>query len=303
MKRLFLMHGKNYNDQDPTGWYMSEKLDGGRAFWDPSSRGKYTDYSNDRGLPTGLWSRDGKIIAAPGWWLDKLPNMPLDGELYLGRRRFQETMSIVRCNIPDHRWENIKFCVFDMPTHMRQGIIEFKNKVKVVQKRKLYSFEREYPFYKIYDYLLKKLKEHDNLKLVKQITCKGYNHLDEFLEEVKSQSGEGIMLRDPKSFWEPYRTNTLLKIKPTEEAEVKVTGFFYGEGKYKDMMGSLEVEWEGKRFQVSGFTDEERKVEYGGVPFARGYCKFYFNIGQNIKIQYRELSDGGIPKEARYIRP
>jgi DNA ligase-1 len=28
------MHGLNYQGEDPTGWIMSEKLDGIRAYWD-----------------------------------------------------------------------------------------------------------------------------------------------------------------------------------------------------------------------------------------------------------------------------
>ena len=67
-------------DADVNGWWMSEKLDGVRAYWD----GKQ------------FFSRQGNRFYAPDWFLAGLPNMPLDGELWLGRKAFQRTVSIVR---------------------------------------------------------------------------------------------------------------------------------------------------------------------------------------------------------------
>ena len=54
---------------DPRGWWMSEKLDGVRAYWDGSK----------------LLSRLGNVLHAPDWYVACLPPMPLDGELWAGR--------------------------------------------------------------------------------------------------------------------------------------------------------------------------------------------------------------------------
>src|SRR5437879_2018744 len=54
---------------DPSGWLLSEKLDGVRAYWD----GKQ------------FFSRLGNLFHAPDWFLQGLPTVPLDGELWLGR--------------------------------------------------------------------------------------------------------------------------------------------------------------------------------------------------------------------------
>lgn len=51
---------------DPTGWWMSEKLDGIRAYWSGSA----------------LYSRQGNTFVAPDYWKNDLPNVPLDGELW-----------------------------------------------------------------------------------------------------------------------------------------------------------------------------------------------------------------------------
>src|SRR5207253_6739875 len=65
---------------DPTGWWLSEKLDGVRAYWDGRQ----------------FLSRLGNLFHAPEWFLAGLPGTPLDGELWLGRKKFQRAVSIVR---------------------------------------------------------------------------------------------------------------------------------------------------------------------------------------------------------------
>src|SRR5438132_7278393 len=66
--------------QDVQGWWLSEKLDGVRAYWD----GKQ------------FLSRLGNRYYAPAWFTAGLPAEALDGELWLARKAFQQTMSVVR---------------------------------------------------------------------------------------------------------------------------------------------------------------------------------------------------------------
>jgi len=89
-KKPTLVLLKEYHpDLEVTGWLLSEKLDGVRAYWD----GKQ------------LLSRNGNRFMAPEWFTKKLPPFELDGELWVGRDRFQETVSIVRRQTPDMRWQ------------------------------------------------------------------------------------------------------------------------------------------------------------------------------------------------------
>ena len=82
---LPLLLAENWTDgTDPTGWWMSEKLDGLRAYWDGE----------------GFVSRLGNRFAAPPWFVEHLPANTLDGELWLGRKLFQRATSIVR----SHTW-------------------------------------------------------------------------------------------------------------------------------------------------------------------------------------------------------
>jgi hypothetical protein len=86
-----LLLANKWEGKDVTGWWVSEKFDGMRAYWD----GKGT-----------LISRLGNKINAPEWFLKSLStNIDLDGELWKGRGLFQETTSIVRSFNSDHRLE------------------------------------------------------------------------------------------------------------------------------------------------------------------------------------------------------
>ena len=84
---------------DPTGWWMSEKLDGVRAYWDGKN----------------FISRLGNVFHAPDWFKDGLPKEPLDGELWMGRGNFQLLVGTVKRHIPNENWKRVEYVVFDAP--------------------------------------------------------------------------------------------------------------------------------------------------------------------------------------------
>jgi len=87
------------NDIDLKDWWMSEKLDGVRAWW----------------TGTQFLSRLGNVYHAPDWFVAGLPDVPLDGELWLDRKAFQRAVSIVRRQDKSDHWQQIKFVMFDAP--------------------------------------------------------------------------------------------------------------------------------------------------------------------------------------------
>ena len=78
---------------------MSEKLDGVRAWWDGEQ----------------FLSRQGNVYHAPAWFIAGLPKVPLDGELWLDRKAFQRTVSIVRRHDQSDIGERSAIVVFDAP--------------------------------------------------------------------------------------------------------------------------------------------------------------------------------------------
>lgn len=104
---------KIYKDQNITGWVMSEKLDGIRAYWNGKN----------------LISRGGKIIHAPKWFTQDYPPFEIDGELWSKRGDFENISSIVRDTNPSKRWREIKHYIFEVP-HAKGGLFERLSKVQ-----------------------------------------------------------------------------------------------------------------------------------------------------------------------------
>jgi DNA ligase-1 len=236
---------------DLSGWWMSEKLDGVRAYWD----GK------------GFISRLGNTFHAPDWFLDGLPNVPLDGELWIGRKAFQRTVGIVRRQDKSDLWKEVRFLIFDAPAV--DG--PFEDRLAFVRDRVV---QHRPPHAHVHEHGL----------------CTSLEHLREELARVEALGGEGLMMRKPQSRYEVGRSLTLLKIKSFRDGEARVIEHQKGAGRHKGRLGALLVELEdGTRFSVgTGFSDAEREA-----PPA---------IGAIITFRYQELSDAGVPRFPSFLR-
>jgi DNA ligase 1 len=247
-----LLAQKWEHDVDLTGWWMSEKLDGVRAYWDG----------------TKLVSRLGNTFWAPAWFLDALPrDMPLDGELFGGRKLFQRTVSIVRRqDASDTAWREIKYLVFDAPKHGGP----FEERLRAIEE-------------------LLAARSVEHVLAHPHETCRGVAHLREELARVESLGGEGLMMRKPGSRYETGRSSTLLKVKTFHDAEAVVARHLPGAGKHKGRLGALECDLpDGTRFSVgTGFSDAERNSP---PP-----------VGAVITFRYQELTSDGVPRFPSYI--
>jgi DNA ligase 1 len=236
----------------PTGWWMSEKLDGVRAYWDGEK----------------LISRLGNKFYAPEHFLSRLKQIkdPLDGELWMGRKLFQKTVSLVRRQKDE--WKDVYYLVFDAPA--------FNGTFEQRQDRLTKLFTTT-------------LKDSDTVFPVTQTVCAGVDHLKEYLAGITSNGGEGVMLRQPGSKYEAGRSRTLLKVKNFKDEEATVVAHLGGRGKHKGRLGAVEVELtNGKKFRIgTGFSDAER---FDPPP-----------IGSVITFRYQELTEGGIPRFPAYV--
>lgn len=233
---------------DPTGWWMSEKLDGVRALW------------KDKQFVT----RQGHAYLAPDWFTAGLPETSLDGELWIGRKQFQRTVSVVRRHDAGEHWREVRFVVFDAP-----GVDKpFEDRQKYVDKNvSTCEFALPHP----------------------HTTVKGIGHVKEELKRVESLGGEGLMLRKPGSRYEAGRSMTLLKVKSFFDDEATVVDYQKGKGRHKGRVGALVVKLEnGKQFEVgTGLSDADRESP---PP-----------VGAVIKFKYQELTEAGVPRFPSYI--
>lgn len=324
-----LAHDYKHEKHDVDGWFVSEKLDGVRCFWDggittgnPIRDVPWANTGNKNRLvprATGLWSRYGNVICAPDWFIESLPQgRLLDGELWLAHKCLEETRSIVSRHEPDGRWRAITYNLFDMPSHLefcKSGVFNnpnFKSSMKEedcfkyfgVKKSQLgcKTFAMTWPF-------LKRIKS-KYTRVIPQ-TKMSSTKLDAKLEEIVANDGEGLVMRRPYSFWVPHRSHHLLRYKPSLDAEAVVIGYNAGLGKHKGRLGSLRVRWNEQVFDLGGFTDEERRVNDRTL-FEREAGERIldpandlvpeFPLGSTVTFKYNGLTNGGDPREARYWR-
>lgn len=337
-RRELLQLANTYKDQDITGWYVSAKLDGCRAFSDGGlTRGLKTTSvpwaNTDKKvapIATGLWSRYGNVINAPDWFLDQLPPYPLDGELFAGRGKFQTTVSIIKRDVPDDRWKQIEYAVYGCPpinNVMQDGEIKNANFHKVIDQKECAMFiaaciESRCPGFLTLDETatfedeLLALRDLDSqvAYLHKQVKVSTSEEVDAMLDHELSLGGEGVIIRDPNAVWTPKRVKALLKLKPQNDDVAVLTGYTAGRetdkgSKHLGKIGALIVDYNGKRLELAGLTDEERELVEGseyarqhpGKDIVGGVAK-HFRIGQAIEFVYRELTQDSIPREARYKR-
>lgn len=354
-RREFLMLAKpSTGTEEIGGWYISEKLDGMRCFWDGGvTRGHTIDVipwanigKGTEAVSTGLWSRYGNVINAPEWFLNELPCCPLDGELYAGRGEFQRTMSVVRKKRPiDSEWEDISFEVFSSPCLdqvFRNGTIKnpnFKLDIDLEDCTEFYqemttsdyvhittdtgagaSFTNELLFLEPWldeanDRVVRLLAQQKLPEDNKQ----AWVVANKKAKEIVAMGGEGCILRSNVMPWTPKRVGYVLKMKPNSDAEATVTGGTSGRagvtGKMLGLMGNLTVLFGTVEFELSGFTDAERKIN---CPTLRAWAEknpgkqfpsnllsknaLQFELGSQITFLYRELSKAGVPKDARFLR-
>jgi DNA ligase len=235
----------------PALCFVSEKYDGVRAIWDGGT----------------LRHRSGRTVSAPASFLAALPPLPLDGELWLGRGRFDALSAIVRRVDPrESDWRQVRYMVFDMPV---------AGPSFAVRRERLLALAPQL---------------HAPVEIAPQWRGSDRAELERTLARTVSGGGEGLMLHAADAAYVAGRSDTLLKLKPHLDAEAVVVGHRAGTGKYVQRVGALEVESaEGRRFFIgSGLSDAARRD-----PPA---------VGTTVTYRYRDLTSSGLPRFATFLR-
>jgi DNA ligase-1 len=210
---------ETYDDDNVTGWMMSEKLDGIRGYWDGES----------------LYSKNGNKLHPPKWFTKNFPPFPLDGELWSKRDDFEFIQSIVLDSTPKDGWKNITYNVFEVP-NAKGDFIERLKKVK--------------EWFKTH--------KNPHVNIIEQIECVNEANLMEFLEKVVTLKGEGVIVKDPSQPYHTGRSPHILKVKKVYDMEGIVTGHnLRDNGTLKSLVVKLEngVIFN----LGGGFSDEQRE--------------------------------------------
>lgn len=238
---------------DPRDYLVSEKYDGVRAFWDGRR----------------LCSRSGRTLAAPAGFLTRLPaNTPLDGELWLGRGRFDVLSGLVRGERPDpDAWHAVRYMVFELP-------------------------DAPGPFHERAERLesLAAALGWPSLQAAPQRRVADRPALQRLLDLIVREGAEGLMLHRADAPYTTGRSDVLVKVKPHADAEAVVVGHQPGRGRFEGMLGALEVERpDGRRFLLgSGLSDAQRR---DAPP-----------LGAIVSYRYRGHTPTGLPRFATFLR-
>ena len=237
---------------DPACYLVSEKYDGVRGLWDGQT----------------LRFRSGRSVAAPAWFTARLPRQPLDGELWLGRRRFDELSGLVRARTPDDAgWRQLRYMVFELPG---EGGTFAERAARIAALARDTAWEQ--------------------LVATPQATVADRETLQRRLARTVAEGGEGLMLHLASAPCRSGRSDVLVKLKPHRDAEATVVAHHPGRGKYAGLLGALEVRTpEGRHFLIgTGLSDAERRA-----PPA---------IGSEVTYRYRDLTNTGLPRFASFMR-
>lgn len=224
------------------GWWASEKLDGMRALW-----------TGER-----LVTRTGKPIHAPSWFTERYPkNLPLDGELYIGRGMFQEIVSICRKKTPvDQEWMRVKYDVFDCFMDLPYE-------------------DRYYAFLDL-----------DHIPTIRPLIHTNFDRLEDYLtyfDTVVSGGGEGIMLRNPSSLYEQKRSKNLLKLKPEDSLIATIIDYKPGKGRHDGRLGAYVCKYGEVVFDCgSGLSDRQRER--------------VLPVATKIKVSHMGFTNAGVPR-------
>jgi DNA ligase-1 len=244
--------------RDLSGWIWSEKLDGVRALWD-SRR--------------GLISRNNHAFKTPSSFTSSLPRkIFLDGELYIDRGMFHDTVSVVRTR---EVWTPlVKFKIFDVwsPATRNYGYLD---RLDWFKQQNAYTL----------------LSDHIHLINSFALDTGNADEITSLLGSVIQKGGEGLILRDPKGLYTEGRQSAnksgILKVKPSLDDEAEVVSVSLDEGR----KGSVTVrDNEGRIFKIgSGFRDikSEPPPQVGSV-ITFGYTSRH--------------EDSGIPRFPRFLR-
>ena len=199
---LNLEKPKTYSNQEISGWFMSEKLDGIRAFWDGKN----------------LLTKNGNIIYAPKYLTKNFPDFSLDGELWTKRNDFENIQNIVLDQKPSLQWSQITYNIFEVPSS--KG--DFGQRL-----------ERAKEWFKN--------NPNEKVNIIKQLKCKNSKHLENYLEEIVLLKGEGVIIKNPYLSYINKRSSNSLKVKKFYDTEGKVININYNsDSNMKSLVLKLE---------------------------------------------------------------
>ncbi len=147
-------------------------MDGARAFWNGEE----------------IISKKSNSIECPSWFVEGLPkNIALDGELWMGRGTYENTLAVLGSLISNPSWKQMKYMIFDLPFSDQPYELRMEE--------------------------LKKIQLPSHAMIIQNFRCSGNDHLLKCLNDITREKGEGFILIKPQSVYASGKQLSMLKVK------------------------------------------------------------------------------------------
>ena len=256
------MNEKNFKNIKFPGAIIQTKMDGMRANIIIDSDGK-----------VDIRSRNGKQIDLHGMLdISGMFDIVIDGELIvldddgniLDRKTGNGILnSAVRGTITPEEAERVRMVAWD---------------IIPLEDFKVGRFDM--PYSNRLDNLKFTLFVEDKIDIVETSMADNMDEVRMIFQEALDAGQEGVIVKNTDSIWEDKRSKHQVKMKVELEADLLVTAWNEGAGKYKGLMGSVTAVTDNGQLEVnvgSGFNDEDRKMLPEDI------------VGKIITVKYNEV--------------
>ena len=250
-----------------------------------------------------------------------------DGELYIRTRAGKEMVSI------DHLTEQVSTFieeeVFPKITGTYKNILidaeamgsidSFNQTVSILRQQNEPALDVDIRIFGIYGYsspiseqmkvgyLNESYRELDSFYLIQQVDTDYYPNLTiadsywiedhesafSYYKGFRKKGLEGAVIKKPYNIYEFKRSNTWIKIKPSETHDLTITGIKEGTGRLNGTTGSIIVDYNGVEVAVSGMTDKMREEIW------KNPDDF---INMTAEIEAHETTEDGSLRHPRVVR-
>lgn len=257
-------------------WYASRKIDGVRCSFyikddeivSASRGGKHYDFA------TQHIRLHPKMVEL----FKKMPNLVLDGELYLHGKSLQQISGAARQEKDEERAQWLEYYIYDI----MDNTLTCEERIEVLHdislELELGEFHPDTTF-----------GEDDlRVRMVPQEKVTGWNNIQKIHDKYVSEGFEGVVIRDPSKLYSfGGRGNAMIKVKMYQDAEFKIVG--YSDGlRPEDMVFVCETDL-GVTFEAKPIGPRELKYEY--------LDRMDEIIGKMATIKFFNYSDEGKPTQ------
>lgn len=118
-----------------------------------------------------------------------------------------------------------------------------------------------------------------------------------------TKTHEGVIIKNPNGKWQRKRSTDWMKMKACESVDAVVVGYFYGAGKYENMLGGLIIDFNGVEVSVgSGFSDSQRELYIQWAIHDEANPESRKLIGRMIEVEYQEVTNDGSLRHPVFVR-